>query len=154
MGVDGKGIQEKIRQTMATQMILDRSVGAEHEASRIDPAGTGLAAQIAAGESVFFHQPQHAAVDGVEQPHPDIEHERGELLVVVEAAENEALLRQSNLAPSRGAGWNFARRIIDLVADRKMDDVLGEEGLQVERQGDLVANDVVDERGPHRSLEA
>ncbi len=57
---------------------------------------------------IALDQPQHAAVDGSEQPHPAIERGRHDLVVVVEAAEHEPLLRQSAFLP--GAARAAIRR--------------------------------------------
>ena len=114
------------------------------------PRARRLAAQIALGAGIGPQQPQDAAVDLLQNSHPNVEHGRSDLVVVVEAAEDEPVLRQPGVAPARRERRNRSLRVVDLVAIGQVDDPLAEERLPVERQYGLVGNHVVDEIGAHR----
>ena len=72
--------------------------GANTRRSGANAARLGLALKIARRGGVGLGQPQHAAFDRLQQPHPDVEHLGRELVAVVEAAEDEAGLRQACFA--------------------------------------------------------
>ena len=70
----------------------------------------------------------------------------------------QLLLKEQNTKPCSGSP--AARRVgvlvgdrpmgvVDLIAVRQVDDLLGEERLVLERSNDLVGDDVVDERRAH-----
>jgi hypothetical protein len=74
MGVIGEGVQEQIGQAVARQVIFEWQSTCEQETSGINPARGGLLAQIGlGGVLIVTKQPQHAALDRIQQSLPDIE---------------------------------------------------------------------------------
>ena len=92
------------------------SRGANTSRSGATPRARRLAPQVARRRRVVLEQPQHAALDAREQPHPDVEHRRRDLVVVVEAAEHEARLRQARLRARRRRRGDGAPAVVGLVA--------------------------------------
>ena len=76
--------------TMAREMRGERHARREHEPLDGDAARGGLTPQVPHRHGVALEQPQDAAVDRRQQPHPDVEDRRQDLEAVVEAAEDEA----------------------------------------------------------------
>ena len=97
----GQGIEEQIGDAMTRQMIVRRSSAGKDEPIRSDAAVFRFPPQIANRAGIVLEQPQHAAFDVTEKPHPDVEHGGDDLVIVVEAAEHEAGLRQPGLRPRR-----------------------------------------------------
>src|SRR5215510_2348668 len=135
---------------MTSQMILGIDLRRKDESRRIDAMGQSLATQIDRGRFVRAKQPQDAVLDSVQEPHPDVERCRRDLLIAVEAAEDEGLFRQSGFAPRRDARRNSPLGVIDLDAFRKPHDMLAVEYVMATRQHDFVSDQVVDEVSTHR----
>ena len=68
---------------------------AKNEALRIDAMLRRLFAQVGVGDGIAREQPENAAFDLLEDPHPESEGGWADFVTVVEATEDEALLRQS-----------------------------------------------------------
>ena len=77
----------------------------EHEAFRINSPRRRLFPQISGGACVVFEQPQYAAVDLLEYPHPAVKHVGSDLVIIIEATKNKAFLRQPNFR----SGERFVR---------------------------------------------
>src|SRR6516165_8022764 len=111
-------------------------------------------AQVTLRTLVVAQQPQHAALDLMQQPHPDTEHVRCDLPAVIEAAEDKARLRQSGLLPSWRQLRNPPFAVVDLIAIRQVDDLISVERLMLEGRYRLVSNDVVKLARAQRSWRA
>src|SRR6516165_10584877 len=108
-------------------------------------------AQVTLRTLVVAQQPQHAAPDLMQQPHPDAEHVRSDLPAVIKAAEDKARLRQSGPLPSWRQLRNPPFAVVDLIAIRQVDDLLSVERLVLEGRYHLVSNDVVNITSAHCS---
>ena len=82
---------------MSGEMLFDRNVRREDQSPRIDAGSCCFAMKIALLVHRGLEQPQHAVRHGIEQPHPQGEYVRKDLVRVVEAAEDEASFGQSAL---------------------------------------------------------
>ncbi len=150
--VVGQRVEKQIRGALAGEMILDADrVGRENDPVRRHAARRGEAAQIGLRHVVHIGEPQHTAWKARQQAHPDVEHRRGDLVALIEAAEDEASVGQPELAAGRCLRGNAPGRVVRVVAARHVHDPFGKEGLLVERQRVRVGEDVVDERRPGRS---
>jgi hypothetical protein len=87
-------------------------------------------AQVAFDAGMHAAQPQVAGRRLLQQPHPDVEHRRGDLVVVVEAAENEPILGKAKLATRRRALSNEPGGIAYEVAVRQVNDFLRVNGCR------------------------
>src|SRR6476619_3661216 len=116
---------------MAGEMFCDAGAAGEDQACWVNAARLRLTAKIAFGRGIVMQQPDHAARNVAQQPHPDIEYRRGDFVAVVEAAEYEACLRQSRFR----AAWRALRdapfAIIDLIGIGKLHDFFAIECLLV-----------------------
>ena len=72
-------------------------------------------------------------------------------MIVVEAAEDEPLVRQTYILSPRRLRCNCPCQIVDLIAVRQVNDLFGKERLLIVRQDDLVRDHVIYEISPHRS---
>jgi len=99
----GKVSREQIGQALAGEMGVELEARREHQAAGGDAARLGMAAEIVRRGGIVMQQPQHAALDPAQQPHPGIEHRRPDLVAVVERAEHEAARRQAGLGAARCA---------------------------------------------------
>src|SRR5436309_2100583 len=100
-----------------------------------------------ASRAVLLQYPQNAPRHPREKPHPDIEHRRQDLVAVVEAAKDEALLGQPGLDPGRRALGDPSPRIVCLVRPGKVDDALRVKRLVLFGENELVRDDIVDQVG-------
>src|SRR5262245_14637214 len=121
----------------------------EHETRRIDAAGARLIAEVARCRLARSEQPQYAAFDLAQEAHPHVEELRRELVAVVEAAEHESGLGQTDGAAGRSLGCDLTLGIIDLIAIWQVDDHLAVRLLLIERQNDPIRQYIVDEIHPH-----
>src|SRR5262245_40236936 len=89
---------------------------------RCDAAPRRFAAEILRSFCFALQQPQHAAIDLAQQPHPDVEHGRRDLVVDVERAERKSVLREADLPTCWNMVGDTASRIRDLISVRQIDD--------------------------------
>src|SRR6202522_547017 len=101
MGVNGQSIQKQVREAMARQVLLGRPSIGEHQPGRVHPTRYGFSAKDLLRRSTVTQQPQHTTLHRAQKPHPDIEYRRSDLVIGVEAAEHEALVRETHLPPRR-----------------------------------------------------
>ena len=94
MGIDRQIVEKQVGQAVPRQMAGYLHLRREYQTRRIDAAGLGFAAQVAHGGVARLQQPQYAAFDLPQQPHPYVEQLRRELVAVVEATEHEPILGQ------------------------------------------------------------
>src|SRR5579862_8061219 len=91
----------------------------ENETVRIDSSAHRLVSQIDCRSLVVFQQPQHASLDLLNDLHPTVEYLRCQLIIAIETAKDEAVLRQ----PQPGAGErsvaDAALGIVRLVSIRQ-----------------------------------
>ena len=123
----------------------------EHEPLAADAARRGLAPQVRPPPALALEEPEHAAVDGAQQPHPDVEYLRHDLEAVVEAAEDETSLRQTDFAPRRRVPGDRLGRVVGLVRVREIGDLLVVVLPALRRDQRRVGNQVVDIGRPHRA---
>ena len=93
--VVGCGVEKQIRVHVAGQMLGQSYPRRKHQPPGVDPSGGGFAAQVGACAAGSRSEPEHAAGHPREQPHPDLEHRRQNLVAVVETAEHQPLLGQA-----------------------------------------------------------
>src|SRR3974390_996358 len=98
---------------MACQVILRRHPTGKYETRRIDPARCRFLAEVGFSAVIIPQQPQHAAVDGVQQPHPDLKNGRGNLVIVVETTKDKTALWKPGLVPRRLMVRNLPLGIVD-----------------------------------------
>src|SRR5262245_64789291 len=96
MRIDGEIVEEEVGQAVPRQVPGYVHLRREHETGRIDAAGTRFVAKVAHCRLAPRQQPQYAAFDLAQQPHPDVEEWRGEFVAVVETAEHESACRQAD----------------------------------------------------------
>ena len=69
-----QSIEKQIRLTVPRKVVFDTGdARRENQAFRRDATVFGFVTKITRGGRIIVLQPQHAAVDGAEKPHPDIE---------------------------------------------------------------------------------
>src|SRR5215831_2532369 len=85
----------------------------------------------------------------MQESHPDAEDLGNDLPIVVEAAEDEAFLRQPGFATRWRSFGDIFFAVIDLIAIRQVDDLFRIEPLLFERRHHLVGDDIVDEIGTY-----
>jgi hypothetical protein len=151
VGVERQGVEKEIGQPMARKVLGGRHAFREDEPRRIDATRRGFTPQVPLGDGVVTQQPQHAAVDLPEQSHPALEHRGGDLVVVVEAAEHEAIVGQPGGASIQRDRRDDAPRVGDEIAVRQLRDFLGEVCCFAQWRNHRVADHIIDERRPHRS---
>src|ERR1700733_11703858 len=135
-------------------MVLQwQSVG-EHETSRINAACLRFHAQVPLRTGVVAQQPQHAAFDRMQEPHPDAEYVGCDLPVVVEAAEDKTLLRKPDFLSRWRPLGDPPLGVVNLIAIRQVNDLLCIKRLMFERRHRLVGDNIVNELGPHRAGKA
>ncbi|HWI87067.1 MAG TPA: hypothetical protein VNT42_12205 [Sphingomonas sp.] len=101
--IDVERVEKQVGAAVSRQMIGQRGAGREDEPARVDPPACGFAPQIPGRPRIVLQQPQDAPFDSGEQTHPDVEFDRGNLVIVIEAAKNERLVRQAEI----GTGYWF-----------------------------------------------
>src|SRR5215475_670492 len=110
---------------MTRQMIRQRQPRREDDTLGRNSPCFSLASKIALRFWIPLEQPQHTAVHLLQKLHPDAEHIRRYLVIVVETAEYEPGLREAD----RGTRWSTLVdalfRVVDLVTVRQINDLLG-----------------------------
>ena len=104
MGIVGKRVEENIRKLQAGHVLVQVRAAGENQPVRIDPAYLGLTAQVGSRRIAGVPQPQHAASNLAEQPHPDVEQRRRELPALVEAAKYDACFGQAGIMAHKRRG--------------------------------------------------
>src|SRR4029077_13257915 len=134
---------KKIGQTVPRQMTWKTHTPREYQPLRRDTARLRRGLEVTFGVLIIRKQPENASRDPVQQPHPDIENLGHDLVVVVEAAENKALLRQPRLDPYGRGCVNSPLGIVDLIAVRERHDLLAIIGSVRVRDQNAVGEDIV-----------
>src|SRR6516225_1152532 len=96
-------------------IVYQRHSTSEHQTRRIDPACRRFAAEVFLSDVVIPPQPQYAAVDGAQQPHPHVKNGRSNLVIIIEAAKDKTAFRKPGLVPRRPTARKVPLRIIDLI---------------------------------------
>ena len=151
MGVAGEGVQEKISETIPGEMLGQGQPGGENEARRCDAARRGLAREVGSHPLIRTQEPEHAPRYCVQQPHPHVEERRGELVAVIEAAEDEAFFGQAAFAARRGFLGDRPLAVVALIAVRQVHQPLAEKALLIRGHDKLIYNNIVDEICTHRA---
>ena len=134
----GKRVEEEIRRAMTRQMFGWFHPWCKHQPVRCDTAGGRLAAQIVRSSLVVLEQPEDAIPNLIEQPHPQREKFRRQLVAVVETAEDECSVGQAEIgARGRHIGDRPAP-IIALIGVGQGDDLFRVEGAVVVRDQQYV----------------
>src|SRR2546421_6209299 len=136
---------------MTRQVVLEfQSIG-KYQARRIYASRGSFVAQIRFGGDIAPQQPQHAAIDPVQQSHPNAEDRRSNLVIVVETAEYEPMFGQARLRSARRRLGYPQLGIRDQIAVRQVHDLFKEELLLVEWQHGSVGEHVIVEIGAERT---
>src|ERR1700687_482798 len=96
-------------------MLLWAEARGEYKPIRSNTPQLGLAFQISNGGGVVSQQPKNAALDGGNQPHPDVEHLGHYLVGIVERAEDGPDRGQSGFAPRRRARCDAPLAVVRLI---------------------------------------
>ena len=151
MRIVGQGIEKQIAKTMPREMRAEAASWREYQPVSIDAARLGFLTKVGLHANIRIKQPQHTAWDGVEKPHPDIEEFWRDLVAIVEAAKDEALIGEATLGPRGCALVDRAQPVIRLIGVRQMDDFLVVIRLLIHRQSVRIGNHVIDEVGAQRA---
>src|SRR5476649_893721 len=120
----GKRIEGEVGYRIARKVLRQRQFGRENQALGRDSVALAFASEVAGCPAIVFEQPQHASGNLLEQAHPTGEDFRRDLIRLIEAAEDKAIVRQ----PVGGARqWrrDLALAIIGLIAMRQPEYALG-----------------------------
>src|SRR6185436_5075222 len=98
--------------------------------------------------------PQDAAAYLGQQPHPDLEKFRRDLVIVVEAAEDKTPIRQPRFGPHRHARYDLPLAVIALIGVRQICDLLGVETAVLGGDDRAIGDDIVYVIDAHRTREA
>ncbi len=150
MRIVGKGVEEQVTEGKTREVVVVARSIHEDEPCRLDAASLGFAAQASLRRCTGRQQPENAALNRMQQPHPNIEYFRHDLLVIIETAEHKPSIGQACLGPTRNM-MGPPPGIIDLIAARELHNLLRKEGLILEWQHELVAEDIVHEGSARRS---
>ena len=101
VGIYRESVQEQVGQTMPCQVLRQGHTRCKHQPFRRHSPGLRLPTQVGRRKTVAFQEPQHAPGNGLQQPHPHVEHLGRDLVAVVERAEDKPLLRQPAFGPRR-----------------------------------------------------
>src|ERR1700730_19158343 len=127
-------------------MRLIRLAPGEHDALRVDASHRRLAREIPAGGLRLSHHPENTRGPRGQQPAPDIENLRRDLVTAVEAAEYEALLGQAGFCPGRPLRRDGAPIVIRLEAVGQVDDLFRVVPAALGRYHKAIRQEVVDVR--------
>ncbi len=143
--VAGQRVEEQVRESEPREMIVE--VGKErreHQATRADALFLSFDHEVAARGVVGLGEPQHAAVDGLEQPHPHREDLRCEFVAVVEAAEDDARFRQARFRAAERPIGHSPSCVAGHVRVGQIDNLLAVVTLLSLGDHDRIGEDVVD----------
>src|SRR5215471_5356020 len=120
----------------------------EHEPLRANSAFGRFPLQISSGRIVVSAKPQHTAGYCPQEPHPDVEDGRVDLVRVVEAAEDKTVRWKTTLCSRWGPVRDLTFPIVTQVAFRQVDKLLTVR-MHIVRWHHVVVDDcMVDERHP------
>src|SRR5882724_145431 len=120
------------------------------QARRRDASGLSLRAKIARCRLIDLQQPEHAAIELAQEPHPDVEDGWDDLEAIIEATEHETRIRQTRRPSGRDCCRDLALAVVGQVAVGKMNDLLRVKGASIEWQDNWIRNHVIDEISAHR----
>ncbi len=146
-----KRIQEQIGEALPGQMLCDIHPRGEDQAPRVNAPRLCFPLQIGSGRFIVLEQPQHTAIICAQQPRPDVENRRRDLVAVVEGCEHETGVRQSGFGAGRRVLRHLARGIIGLIGIGQVDDLLAIGRSVLGRNHDSVGKNVIHVVGPHRA---
>jgi len=147
VGFANPGVKEQVGHAVAGEVLGQRHTGGEDRASRIDPAGGRLGAEIPCGAGIVRDRPEDTAGHALEDAHPGVAGGGQNLEVVVEAAEVEALLGQATFGPGQDPVGIGTVAVVDLMALGEPEDLFAVVGEVGGGNDAGVDNDVVDEGG-------
>src|SRR5262245_18049076 len=101
---------------MSCKMVIHWPARSKYQSFTCYAACLCLLPEIVGRSAIVFKEPQYAPIDPRQQSHPNAERRRRQLVVVVEAAEHEAILSQSKLLPRQDAVRNYHAGVVRLVA--------------------------------------
>ena len=143
MGIVRQGIEKQIGASVPRQVVCDRHTARKHDTRGVETARRGLPAQVGLGFRIVLQQPEHAVGHPPEDSHPAIEHRRHDLVVVVEAAKDESILRQSQHRPVEDGFGDAPLAVIGLIAIRQINHLLLVAGPVSFRNHPPVRDDIV-----------
>src|SRR5579871_6071913 len=112
-------------------MFFEWKPGRENDPLRWYAARFRLTSQIARCFGIVLEQPQHAALDPCQQPHPHVENGRRDLIIVVETAEDKASIGKVELTARGCLLGDAALAVIGLIRVGKANDLLAVESVLV-----------------------
>src|SRR5580658_1549420 len=136
---------------MPRQVICRWHALGKYQPCRAHSSGLRFPAQVVRGNGIVLQQPQHTALDALQDAHPAIEHLGSDLERVVEAAEHEALRRQAQFRTGELPVSNTPSAIVGLIAVRQRNDLLLIEASALLWNENPVSDDVVEVRGTERT---
>src|ERR1700679_1876599 len=113
-------------------MILHFDLCGENKTLRIYALPCRGIADIHTRATVVLYQPENALRYIMKQPHPDIEDLRSNFPIMIETAEYESIVWQSDVPPRELICGNISGRIVCLIAIGQMDYFLRAKGLLIE----------------------
>src|SRR5579863_6509216 len=145
MPIEWISIKEQIGEPVASYMLLDLHAGSKHNPFDIDSAQASLAAQILLHAVAGIFQPEHASRDGPQQSHPHVKNRPSNLPMTVEAAKDESFVGQAGLCPRWLAAAERPLGIRHVITVRQTNNTFGVITFVTIRQGDPVADHIIDE---------
>ena len=97
VGVVGPGVQEKVTQLQAAQVLVVRQGRGKVQALGGHTTLLRFMAQVGLQFGFVAIEQEHAAWNALQQPHPHIKHGRHDLVGVVQATKHQALIGQAGL---------------------------------------------------------
>src|SRR5215831_8371951 len=124
-------------------MLLQLDERRKNEPLAGDTAKLCLIAEMPLDRGVELELPEHAPGRLRQEPHPDIEHSRRNLVSTVEGAEHESLFRQIAFS-ARGNAFRYRLLpVIGLIRVGKINHLLRVEALLVFRNNAAIGEDVI-----------
>ncbi len=100
---------------MAFEMPRLGQASGENQPLGNDAASSGIGPQPIPRLLAFGIQPQHRTRNAVEQPHPQIEHHRLDLLNLIEATEHKTGFGQTVVGSARAGFSDLLPAVVDLI---------------------------------------
>src|SRR5262249_45264079 len=122
-------VQKEVGQTMAAEMLGFADLVGKDDAVRIDAPLSSLPAYVGFELRRQLQQPEDAARNLLQDTHPDVEDEGLELVVVVEAAIDEAFFRQPTIGTVDRRLVDGLVAVVHLIAIRQINELLAVEAL-------------------------
>jgi len=144
VGVARPGVQEQVGRAQAGDVLGQAQLGCPEHAAGGEAAGLQLGRQVGLGMRVPGQHPQHGLRRAVQDAGPQVQHGRGDLVGLVEAAQHHRVGRQAQQGAGRGRRQG-AVPVIGLVAVGQLGDVLAVLAGMGQRHHHRITDHVVEE---------